>query len=110
VNGYLFSKQCIIVYTMLRASQLAPREIRVNCLSPAPTDTPMMPAFHAQVSKEFMDEHFQAPVGRNATPEEMAEPLLFLGSRAARFVSGQNLFVDFGYGGSVEVGERPALL
>jgi NAD(P)-dependent dehydrogenase (short-subunit alcohol dehydrogenase family) len=109
-NGYLFSKQCIIVYTMTRAGQLAERGVRVNCLSPAPTDTPMMKAFTDQVPKEFMDEHFQSPVGRNATSEEMAEPLVFLGSRAARFVSGVNLFVDHGYLAQVETGQRVGLL
>ena len=70
----------------------------------------MLPAFYEQVSKEFIDEHFLAPIGRNATPEEMAEPLIFLGSRAARFISGHNLFVDYGYAASVHVGQRPALL
>jgi NAD(P)-dependent dehydrogenase (short-subunit alcohol dehydrogenase family) len=109
-NGYLFSKQCIIWYTMVRAGELVPRRIRMNCLSPAPTDTPMLPAFHAQVNRQFIDEHFQAPIGRNATPEEMAEPLILLASDAARFVSGVNLFVDYGYLASVEVGARPALL
>jgi NAD(P)-dependent dehydrogenase (short-subunit alcohol dehydrogenase family) len=109
-NGYLFSKQCIIYWTKQRAVELLPRQIRVNCLSPAPTDTPMMAAFHAQISKEFMDQHFQAPVGRNATAEEMAEPLILLASRAARFVSGQNLFVDFGYEAALDVGARPRLL
>ncbi|HVP31381.1 MAG TPA: coniferyl-alcohol dehydrogenase [Myxococcota bacterium] len=109
-NGYLFSKQCIIWYTMQRAVELVARGIRMNCLSPAPTDTPMLPAFHAQVNREFIEKHFQAPVGRNATPEEMAEPLVFLNSDAARFVSGVNLFVDYGYLAAVEVGVRPALL
>jgi NAD(P)-dependent dehydrogenase (short-subunit alcohol dehydrogenase family) len=109
-NGYLFSKQCIIWYTMQRAVELVPRGIRMNCLSPSPTDTPMLPAFHAQVSRDFIEKHFLAPVGRNATPEEMAEPLLLLNSDAARFVSGVNLFVDFGYLAAVEVGARPALL
>jgi NAD(P)-dependent dehydrogenase (short-subunit alcohol dehydrogenase family) len=109
-NGYLFSKQCIIWYTMTRAGELVSRRIRMNCLSPAPTDTPMLPAFHAQVNQEFIDKHFQAPIGRNATPEEMAEPLILLASDAARFVSGVNLFVDYGYLASVEVGARPALL
>ena len=109
-NGYLFSKQCIIAYTMRRAAELAPQGIRMNCLSPAPTDTPMMDDFVAQISREFMDQHFQAPVGRNATAEEMAEPLIFLGSHAARFVSGVNLFVDFGYTAAVDAGLRPALL
>lgn len=109
-NGYLFSKECIIAYTQSRAAELAKRRVRINCLSPAPTDTPMMPAFYDQVSKEFMDEHFQAPVGRNATPEEMAEPLILLSSNASRFISGHNLFVDYGYVGSVTMGQRPALL
>jgi NAD(P)-dependent dehydrogenase (short-subunit alcohol dehydrogenase family) len=95
---------------MQRAVELVARGIRMNCLSPAPTDTPMLPAFHAQVNREFIEKHFQAPVGRNATPEEMAEPLVFLNSDAARFVSGVNLFVDYGYLAAVEVGVRPALL
>jgi NAD(P)-dependent dehydrogenase (short-subunit alcohol dehydrogenase family) len=109
-NGYLFSKQCIIYYTKLLAVRLLDREIRVNCISPAPTDTPMLPDFHAQVSKEFIEEHFLAPVGRNATPEEMAGPLLLMGSAAAGFVSGHNLFVDFGYQAAVETGAKVGLL
>lgn len=109
-NGYLFSKQAIIGYTYQRSGELAQREIRINCLSPAPTDTPMMSAFHEQIPKEAMDEHFQAPVGRNATPEEMAEPLILLNSDACRFVSGVNLFVDYAYTGQVFCGARPGLL
>jgi NAD(P)-dependent dehydrogenase (short-subunit alcohol dehydrogenase family) len=109
-NGYLFSKQCIIWYTMQRAVDLVARGIRMNCLSPAPTETPMLPAFHAQVTRDFIDKHFQAPIGRNATPEEMAEPLVLLNSDAARFISGVNLFVDWGYLASIEVGARPAIL
>ena len=70
----------------------------------------MMPAFYEQVPKEFMDEYFQAPVGRNATPEEMARPLILLNSSAASFVSGHNLFVDFGFAAQVTMGQRPALL
>jgi NAD(P)-dependent dehydrogenase (short-subunit alcohol dehydrogenase family) len=109
-NGYLFSKQCIIGYTYSRAAELAQRRVRINCLSPAPTDTPMMPAFHEQIPKEAMDEHFQAPIGRNATPEEMAEPLIALNSAAMSFVSGVNLFVDYGYTGQVFCGQRAGLL
>ena len=109
-GGYLFSKQCIIYYTKLRAAELASRQVRMNCLSPAPTATPMLPAFHGQVGKQVIDQHFQAPVGRDATPEEMAEPLVFLNSRMARFVSGQNLFVDYAYEAMIDAGLRPALL
>jgi len=109
-NGYLFSKQAIIAYTKRRSHQLVERAIRVNCLSPAPTETPMLPDFHAQVSKEFIDEHFRAPIGRDATPEEMAEPLVFLNSHAARFVSGVNLIVDFAYEAGIAVGDKQGLL
>jgi NAD(P)-dependent dehydrogenase (short-subunit alcohol dehydrogenase family) len=109
-NGYLFSKQMIIGYTFSRADELAKRQVRINCLSPAPTDTPMMPAFYEAAPKEFMDQHFQAPVGRNATSEEMAEPLILLNSDAARFVSGHNLFVDYGYTASIFIGQRTGLL
>jgi NAD(P)-dependent dehydrogenase (short-subunit alcohol dehydrogenase family) len=109
-SGYLFSKQCIIYYTKKRAGELVGRKIRVNCLSPAPTATPMLPSFHQQAGKEMIDQHFQAPIGRDATSEEMAEPLVFLGSRMARFVSGQNLFVDFAYEAQIDAGMRPALL
>ncbi len=109
-NGYLFSKECIIAYTFARAGDLANRLIRINCISPAPTETPMMEAFHEQIPAEAMDEHFQAPIGRNATPEEMAEPLILLNSDAARFVSGTNQFVDFAYTAQVFSGQRPRLL
>src|SRR5580658_10260592 len=44
-EGYLLSKQAIIVWTLHAALDLAPQGIRVNCLSPGPTQTPMMPSF-----------------------------------------------------------------
>lgn len=108
-NGYLFSKQCIVAYTKRRAHELVDRRIRLNCISPSPTDTPMLPDFHAQVGQEFLEEHYLSPIGRNSTPEEQAEPLILLNSDAARFVSGQNLYVDFAYAGGVDLGLREAL-
>ncbi len=110
-NGYLGSKQALIVYTKLRAAQLVEREIRMNSLLPAPTDTPMLPAFHEQVGgRENIEKFFLAPIGRNATAQEMAEPLILLNSDAASFVSGHALDVDYGYCGEVDVGLRPRLL
>ena len=40
----------------------------------------------------------------------MAEPLILLNSEASRFISGINLFVDYGYTGQVFCGQRPGLL
>ena len=110
-NGYLGSKQALIVYTKLRASQLVAREIRMNCLLPSPTDTPMLPRFYEQAGgKQNLERFFLAPIGRSATAEEMAEPLILLNSDAARFVSGIALEVDYGYCGEVHVGVRQGLL
>jgi len=105
-DGYVFSKECLIVYTKLRAADLAKKNIRINCLSPSPTDTPMMKDFLKFVPKEVMDKHFQGLVGRNATPEEMAEPLIFLNSNMARYISGQNLCIDFGWQATAEMGAK----
>ena len=110
-NGYLGSKQALCVYTQLRASELVEREVRLNALLPAPTDTPMLPVFHQQVGgRENLEKFFLAPVGRNATAQEMAEPLILLGSDAARFISGHLLVADYGYCGEVDVGLRQGLL
>ena len=110
-NGYLGSKQALNVYTKMRASELVEREVRLNALLPAPTDTPMLPDFHKQAGgKENMEQFFLSPVGRNATPQEMAEPLILMCSDAASFVSGQHWIVDFGYCGQLDVELRPALL
>jgi len=108
-DGYIFSKECLIVYTMTRAEDLGKKNIRINCLSPAPTETPMMKDFHTAWGKELIDM-YRAPCGRYATPEEMAEPLIFLNSNMARFVSGQNLIVDYGYQAAVDIGQKPSLL
>ncbi|MEM7410303.1 MAG: SDR family oxidoreductase [Myxococcota bacterium] len=110
-TGYLGSKQALIVYTKRRASELVAREVRMNCLLPAPTDTQMLPTFHGQAGgQENLEKFFHAPIGRNASPEEMAEPLILLNSDAARFLSGHDLQVDYGYCGEVDVGIRPGLL
>jgi NAD(P)-dependent dehydrogenase (short-subunit alcohol dehydrogenase family) len=102
-TGYAFSKECLIAYTKTRAAELAKKNIRINSLSPGPTDTPMMAAFHKAFGKETIDA-WLPPIGRYATPEEMAEPLVFLNSNMARFISGHNLFVDYGGMAAVEIG------
>jgi NAD(P)-dependent dehydrogenase (short-subunit alcohol dehydrogenase family) len=110
-NGYLGSKQALNVYTQMRASELLEREVRLNALLPCPTDTPMLPTFHKQAGgKDNLEKFFLAPVGRNATAQEMAEPLILLNSDAARFVSGHLLIVDYGYCGQVDAGLRQGLL
>ena len=48
-GGYSPSKEALIVWTMNAAMDYAAQGIRLNCISPGPTDTPMMPAFVAMI-------------------------------------------------------------
>jgi NAD(P)-dependent dehydrogenase (short-subunit alcohol dehydrogenase family) len=61
--------QVLIIWTLWRSFELAKQGIRINTISPGPTQTPMMPAFEAYVGKDFM-ENFPIPLGRRSTPEE----------------------------------------
>lgn len=102
-SGYGPSKEAIIVWTMYAAMGLAKRNVRVNCISPGPTDTPMMPAFEDFAGKELIDK-FTAGLGRRSTPAEQAYPLIFLNSRAASYVSGENFITDGGTVGALMTG------
>lgn len=103
-EGYSFSKECIIVYTMRQAPRLAARGIRINCTSPGPTQTAMYPHFEQAMGKRYMEE-LPRPIGRNATAEEQAYPLVFLNSSAASYVSGVNLFVDGAFYAALNTGQ-----
>lgn len=122
-NGYVFSKQCICAYVKTLAGELAKRNIRINCTLPGSTDTPFMGRFredgivdegdHTSLS-EKEEKMMRAQLamirplcGRHATADEQAEPLVFLNSNMARFISGVNIYIDFAYGASVEVGQSP---
>lgn len=110
-DGYAFSKQCIIVYTMSMARSLASRNIRINCISPSPTDSAFMQQLkgEGQVPEDAV-QLFLPSNGRYATGEEMGRVLVLLNSDLAGFVSGHNLPVDFGYCAEVRMGQRDDLL
>lgn len=111
VDGYGFSKQCIIVYTMAMARTLAHRNVRINCISPSPTASAFMDTLkgEGQMPDEAIDL-FLPSNGRYASGEDMARPMVFLGSALAGFVSGVNLPVDFAYCAEVFMGQRDDLL
>ncbi|HET9729324.1 MAG TPA: coniferyl-alcohol dehydrogenase [Acidimicrobiia bacterium] len=109
-NAYGLSKEAINAYTAVRSFTLAPRGIRLNCLNPGPTDTPMMPEFEKAVGKRYMDE-FPVPLGRHAVAEEQAWPLVFLNSTRSSFVTGVQLDADGGFKAGMFTGQiDPAVL
>jgi NAD(P)-dependent dehydrogenase (short-subunit alcohol dehydrogenase family) len=103
LGGYAPSKEALIIWTLWASYALAEKGIRVNSISPGPTTTPMMPDFEAAVGKEFMD-NFPIPLGHHAAPEEQAYPLIFLNSRAASFITGENINTDGGTMGALMTG------
>ena len=109
-NAYGLSKEAINAYTALRSFALAKDGIRINCVNPGPTDTPMMPEFEKAVGKQYMDD-FPVPLGRHAVAEEQAWPMVFLNSPRASFLTGHQLDVDGGFKGGLFTGQiDPAVL
>jgi NAD(P)-dependent dehydrogenase (short-subunit alcohol dehydrogenase family) len=104
---YSFSKMCTILWTFRRGATLTPATgIRLNCISPGPTDTPMMPDFVAGTSQEFMDR-YPKPIGRLSTAAEQGWVMAFLNSPAASYVSGENVYTDGGAGNGMLTGVIP---
>ena len=99
-SGYAPSKEAIILWTHYAAREFMQRDVRVNVISPGPTDTPMMPAFEDHSGKELVDT-FTLVAGRRSTPEEQAYPMIFLNSDAASYVTGENLNTDGGMFGGI---------
>lgn len=77
------------------AWEWAPRGIRVNSISPGYTETPMT---QRPEQRDAMAGYASdTPMGRNAKPEEMVGPAVFLLSEASSFVTGVDLLVDGGW-------------
>ena len=96
VGAYLQSKEALIIWTMKAAMDLNAQGIRLNCISPGPTDTPMMPAFEDMAGGGQIIDLFAQGLGRRSTPAEQGWPMIFLNSDAASYISGENLNTDGG--------------
>ena len=92
-SHYAASKGGVIAFTRSVARELAGGRIRINCVCPGPTDTPM----HAAVSPDLREQVARnIPLGRFARPEEIAAAIVFLVSDAASYIYGETLSVDGG--------------
>lgn len=104
--GYALSKDALVWYVLTRSVGLATRGIRLNAVAPGMTETPILAATRASRGDAFLDA-IPMPLGRTATADEQAAAIVFLGSPAASYVSGQVLWVDGGYSAGVAAGILP---
>ncbi len=92
LSAYGASKAAVALLTKAWAAEYGPKGVRVNAVSPAPTNTP---------GTEAQGEGFAAivstiPLGRAAAPEEIAETIVFLASDKASYLNGAVVPVDGG--------------
>ncbi len=98
--AYNVSKAALIAMTRSMAVDLAPEEIRVNCVCPGTTLTPLV---EASVARDAEPEKLLAhlgnirPAGRLGTAEEIAGAIAYFAADHARYTTGAVLSVDGGY-------------
>jgi NAD(P)-dependent dehydrogenase (short-subunit alcohol dehydrogenase family) len=97
--SYCASKGAVVNMTRAMALDHGGQNIRVNCICPGDTDTPMLRDEARQLGEP--DERFLAgaadrPLRRIGTPEDIAQAVSYLAGDASSFVTGAVLVVDGG--------------
>jgi 3-oxoacyl-[acyl-carrier protein] reductase len=94
-SHYAAAKGGMISFVKSLASELAQHGVLVNCVAPGWVETDMAnPVLHTKAGAKLVQT--QIPLGRAATPEEIAGPILFLASDLATFITGEVLNVNGG--------------
>ncbi|KAH7922292.1 NAD(P)-binding protein [Leucogyrophana mollusca] len=102
---YCASKAAVRSLTQTLATELGKHSITVNAYAPGPVDTEFMREGGEKMAKQlgfpdgatFMKTYMaQAPLGRIATPEDIARLVSFLASEDSSYMTGQTLTMDGG--------------
>lgn len=97
LTWYNASKGWAITATKSMAVELAPKNIRVNCLCPVAGETGMLALFMGEDTPEKREQFRSSiPLGRLSTPLDIANAALWLVSDEAQFITGVALEVDGG--------------
>lgn len=101
VSAYITSKHAVVGIMRATAVEVAPRKIRVNSIHPSPVDNRMMRSLeegflagHAEEVKKKLEATI--PLGKYATPEEIAQLVYFLASDESSFITGTTQVIDGG--------------
>ena len=92
--AYACTKAALIGLTRSLALELAPSQIRVNCVAPGVIETDMLEALGDEVKAMLVE---QTPLGRLGTQKDIAYAVAFLASKRASFITGQVLGAEGGF-------------
>ena len=93
--NYAASKAGLVGMARSLARELGSRSITVNVVAPGLVDTEMTAALPEETKADYLS---RIPLGRYATPEEVADTVLWLASESAGYVTGAVIPVDGGLG------------
>ncbi|MEM7111942.1 MAG: coniferyl-alcohol dehydrogenase [Chloroflexota bacterium] len=99
-NSYHFSKEAIIAWTVGEWKRREERDVRMNAVSPGPIETPLLPDFLSDMTTP--DAPMFEMKNSNATPEDVANVVLFLLDDASRWIHAANIPVDGGLSAIVQ--------
>ena len=95
-GAYAATKAGIVQLARALAAELGPVGVRVNCIAPGVVETPLTLPIKSR--PEWYNAYAaKNALGRWATADEMAGPIVFLASDASSYVTGAVLFVDGGW-------------
>jgi 3-oxoacyl-[acyl-carrier protein] reductase len=92
-TNYAASKAGIIGFSKSLAKELGSRGVTVNVVAPGYVETDMTAAMPDQAKQAMLGA---VPLGRPASPQDIASAVLFLASPAADYITGQVLHVNGG--------------
>ncbi len=93
-RSYFYTKEALIVWTMQNRWTWRERDIRMNCVSPGPVDTPILKDFIQTLGARA--EQDMRVMDRPGQPEDVAPVVAFLLSDMTHWIRGTNLPVDGG--------------
>jgi len=96
-TSYCSSKGALVSGSRAMALELAPRGIRVNCISPGVVGTEMVERFKDKAPDGALIDVLSKQVLGLVSPHDIALGAVYLLSPASRFVTGTNLVIDGGY-------------
>ncbi|WP_068274098.1 SDR family oxidoreductase [Aldersonia kunmingensis] len=106
---YNTSKEAVILFAKrLSGPAWAKYGVRINTVSPGPTETPILTDFEESMGRDLLDT-VRTTVGRHATVDDIVPIIAFLGSPEARWITGQDIRADGGFVNSLLAGPPIAL-